>query len=54
MASADITFPVLLTLEEAYQGTERDFIFPREDAVCDGCDGRRPMPMGAGLVVAAA
>lgn len=44
MAIADITFPVFLTLEEAYEGTDREFVFPRDDAVCDACDGGAPAP----------
>jgi len=38
-ASIDIQFPILLTLEEASQGTQRDFFYPSREMLCSRCGG---------------
>lgn len=39
LMDADIQFPILLTLEEALQGTTREFYFARVDTMCRECNG---------------
>ncbi|MDZ7380121.1 MAG: hypothetical protein ONB06_12350 [candidate division KSB1 bacterium] len=46
-AAIDIQFPILLTLEEAALGTQRDFFYPSREMLCSRCGGAGQVESGA-------